>query len=311
MVGPLSLMLPLAASPLRSTGTLQLGGGACCTRSAMIWPVASEICPATARSPALSRRGLLAALASTSSVSLTPRSAAAAKPSFDAVTRGAFEAFTSGDYAKAEAEWRKASTVLPNEPLVWINFGTCLVIVASDAMTLGVKPLGKPAEQLREALAAFDTAERLGSSDALLLNSRGNAFGLLQEWKEARTAYEASAAVSPRDFESIPRSNSALVSFELGELSAAESEASKIIRRDPRFVDATALLAAIRWKTGDVGGAVRAFERLCEEPMFCRRYANDEVVIGRWTPKAVDAYRQLLQEPGIKLALKNGAAGLR
>jgi tetratricopeptide (TPR) repeat protein len=237
--------------------------------------------------------------------------AASPPPAFDAATRGAFAAFTAGNYAKAEREWREASTELPSEPLVWLNFGTCLVILASDEMTLGVKPQGRAAERLQEALSAFDAAERLGSSDALLLNSRGNALGLLQQWGEARAAYDASAAVSPRDFESIPRSNAALVSFEMGELQLAEREASKIIRRDPRFVDADALLAAVRWKQGDVGGAVRAFERLCEEPLFCQRYATADVVLGRWTPKAVDAYRQLLKEPGIKLALKDGGAGLR
>lgn len=262
----------------------------------------------------ISRRRLLCGMATTAvcAPGWAPTAAGAASPLvFGAATKKAFAAFTAGDYSRAEHEWREVSTAYPNEPLVWINFGTCLVILASDEMTLGVKPEGRAAERLHEALSAFDAAERLGSSDALLLNSRGNALGLLQQWGEARAAYEASAAASPRDFESIPRSNAALVSFELGELQAAERAASQIIRRDPRFVDADALLAAVRWKQGDVGGAVRAFERLCQEPLFCERYATADVVLGRWTPKAVDAYRQLLKEPGIKLALKDGGAGLR
>jgi len=88
-------------------------------------------------------------------------SATSAAPSFDSVTRAAFAAFTAGEYARAEREWREASRALPNEPLVWINFGTVLIILASDAMTLGAKPVGTAAEQLQEALVAFDAAERL------------------------------------------------------------------------------------------------------------------------------------------------------
>lgn len=61
--------------------------------------------------------------------------------------------------------------------------------------------------KLQRALVALDTAEHLGQDDALLMNSRGNAFSLLQMWGEALEAYKKAADLSPRDFESIPLSN--------------------------------------------------------------------------------------------------------
>lgn len=257
------------------------------------------------------RRALLTWTASAAVCALPTCGALADKPAFSDATCEAYAAFSEGDYDRAEREWRRASIVLSDSSIVWLNFGSSLVILASAEMKLGVKPTGRAAERLREALEAFDAAERLGDKpDSLLFNSRGNALSLLQHWPEARAAYEASAAASPRDFESIPRSNSALVSFELGDLVRAEREAAAIIRRDPRFVNADALLAAIRWQAGDVGGAVRAVERLCEEPTLCQRYSTVDVVLGRWTPAAVEAYRGLLGAAGTRLAFKEGGVRL-
>ena len=109
-----------------------------------------------------------------------------------------------------------------------------LIILASDGMSLGVKPTGEPLARLERALDCLEKAEALGSRDALLLNDRGNALGLLQRWEEARAAYGASADASPRDFEAIPRSNEALVSFELGEEARAEREVRTLLRATRR-----------------------------------------------------------------------------
>merc|ERR1719247_1250098 len=137
---------------------------------------------------------------------------------------------------------------------------------------------------LDDALEALDRAEALGARDALFLNSRGNALGLLQLWPEALAAYEAASAVAAKDFLSIPRSNAALVQVELGQLDAAEALAQRLIREDPNFVDALALLAAIRSLRGDPGGAANAVARLCTNGALCERYASVDVVLGRWTP---------------------------
>ena len=63
---------------------------------------------------------------------------------------------------------------------------TALIILASDGMSLGVKPTGAAARAGSRALDCLEKAEALGSRDALLLNDRGNALGLLQRWEEAR-----------------------------------------------------------------------------------------------------------------------------
>ena len=80
-----------------------------------------------------------------------------------------------------------------------------------------------------------------------------------------------------------------------------------LLRRDPQFVDGTALLAVLQWSRGDVGGATVSYAALCEQPLFCERYATDAAVLGRWTPRAVDAFRSLLREPAVQRERKNAA----
>ena len=80
---------------------------------------------------------------------------------------------------------------------------------------------------LEEALSATERAEALGAADGILLNSRGNALGLLQRWGEARAAYAAATTLSPRDFESIPRSNEALALMQLEEPAPVEGYAER------------------------------------------------------------------------------------
>ena len=227
----------------------------------------------------------------------------------------ASRAFQKGDYVLSEKLWRDAARALPSSSLSWSNLAVCLIINASGEMQLGVPPSGKARERLDEALTAIDTAVRLdgdASPDALTLNSRGNALGLLLRWEDAAAAYALAASASRRDFESIPRSNEALALFELGELASAEKRARSLIRRDPNFKDGAALLAALRLEQGDPGGAASAVALLCSGPegsAWCQRYSTVDVVMGRWSPRAVAAYRRLLKEPSVQLELKN-AAGL-
>ena len=88
------------------------------------------------------------------------------------------------------------------------------------------------------------------------------------------------------------RLNAALVHVELGELDAAEALAQGLIREDPNFVDALALLAAVRWLRGDAGGAASAVARLCTGPSaLCERYASVDVV------RAVQPQQKSTREP--------------
>ena len=114
----------------------------------------------------------------------------------------------------------------------------------------------------------------------------------------------------PRDFEAIPRSNEALVSFELGEEARAEREVRTLLRRDPAFKDGEALLAALQWSQGSKEYS-QTVAQLCNEPGWCARYSTVDVVMGRWTPRAVEAWRGLLQEKAVQRELKDGFARAR
>ena len=123
-------------------------------------------------------------------------------------------------------------------------------------------------------------------------------------------SYSAAATASRRDFESIPRSNEALALFELGDLREAERVTKVLLRRDPQFRDGYALLAALRFELGSAGDAAVAINDLCaglDGEVWCERYSTEEVILGRWTPKAVAAYKRMLREPSIQLELRNGA----
>jgi tetratricopeptide (TPR) repeat protein len=262
---------------------------------------------------ALNRRALFSAAAPMSAVGLTALSLpsfAGEAPSFAQLSAQASSAFQKADYVGCERLWREAAATKPDEPIAYANLAVALVINASDEMQLGVAPTGKARERLVEAIEAIDKAEGLGKvPDPLNLNTKGNALGLLQRWEDARAAYAVATAASPRDFESIPRSNEALVLFELGSLAEAERIAKTLVRRDPGFRDGQALLAALRFEQGDRAGAANSISELCSGvsgSMWCSRYSSVDVVLGRWTPKAVDAYRRMIEEPSVKLELKNG-----
>ena len=44
-----------------------------------------------------------------------------------------------------------------------------------------------------------------------------------------------------------------------------------------------------------------------EYPFDVDRYASDAAVLGRWTPRAVEAFRGLLREPSVQRERKNAA----
>uniref|UniRef100_A0A7S2QDV2 Uncharacterized protein n=1 Tax=Zooxanthella nutricula TaxID=1333877 RepID=A0A7S2QDV2_9DINO len=114
--------------------------------------------------------------------------------------------------------------------------------------------------------------------------------------------------------------------YEQGEDDAAERAAATLLRKDPEFVDARALLAAIRWGKGDAAGSETAWAEICEgvRPAgattnvgrlvqdaglalgiskyapraggqeFCRMYSSMDAVKNRWPVRSQAAYRQFL-----------------
>ena len=235
---------------------------------------------------------------------------------FGSLVAQATASFQRADYLASERLWREATLATSAAAFAWANLAVVLVINASDEMTLGVKPEGQALRRLEEALVAADRSLSLDvetgqPADALVLNTKGNALGLLLRWDEARNAYQSSASAAARDFESIPRSNEALSLFELGQLSESESLARRIMRRDPKFVDATALLATLQYEQGDRQSAANTINALCSGAagtQWCARYSTSDAVRGRWTPRAVDSYQRMIAEPSIRLEFRNGGA---
>ena len=278
----------------------------------LLAPAAALLLPNSPRTDASARTSAArvttrrAALLGALSISVAKPAASHATPpsgsrkQFERAVIEAYTAFTKGEYMESERLWLQATQDYPEEALAWQNLATVLIINASEQMTLGQLPTGEALQRLQRALTAFNNAENLGETDALLVNARGNALGLLQRWEEAHAAYAASVDLSPRDLESIPLSNQALTSFELGRADDAEKEALRLTRRDPNFRDGFALLATLRHSRGDEAGAASAFRTLCSEEQWCERYSTDAVVLGRWTPRAVSAFRSLLRAPAIQ-----------
>ena len=117
--------------------------------------------------------------------------------------------------------------------------------------------------------------------------------------------------VAARDFESIPRSNEALAFLELEQYDRAEQRARIIVGRDPNFVDARALLATIRFSQEDLKGAAAEMYALCDSPPgaeLCDRYSRVDIVLGRWPPRAVAAYRAMLRAPAVERVFQNAKA---
>ena len=83
-----------------------------------------------------------------------------------------------------------------------------------------------------------------------------------------------------------------------------------LLRRDPAFKDGEQSLAALQWSQGSKEYS-QTVAQLCNEELWCQRYSTVDVVMGRWTPRAVEAWRGLLQEKAVQRELKDGFARAR
>ena len=221
--------------------------------------------------------------------------------------------FEQGKYDAALRCWTELTMKYPTEGSYWSNRGTLELIVGSRDLTLGKAPEGRAETTLLGAVTSFEKAEDLGDADAIALNNRGNVYNALLKWSEAATLYDrAIGAASKTPYASIPRENRALVAFQLNDLDDALKRTDIIVRRDPNFLDAKALLAAIHYARGETEKAETTFAGLCRPtvtapnqfktpipglggPDFCDLYSSTDYVKDRWTPRAVDAYDAFLR----------------
>uniref|UniRef100_A0A7S4R365 Uncharacterized protein n=1 Tax=Alexandrium monilatum TaxID=311494 RepID=A0A7S4R365_9DINO len=253
------------------------------------------------------------------------------RPASAAAAEEAIRAFQAGDFASAEKAWRSAVALQPGDAYSWASLGTCVSIRAQENIGLD-EPLTPGSEaRLQEALDCLDRAISLGLvRDPVVLNQRANLFTVWRRWSDAKEAYAEAVKVAPVGIASIPRENLALTLFQLGEDASAEREAAALLLKDPNFVDARALLAAVRWARGDTVAAENSWSEICEgvrppEPTnllgravrdaglavgiskyvpraggleFCETYSTLDAVRGRWPPRAVAAYRSFLARRG-------------
>ncbi|KAJ8613990.1 hypothetical protein CTAYLR_005633 [Chrysophaeum taylorii] len=222
----------------------------------------------------------------------------------DEVSR-ALSLFTQGKYDESLEAWVELTMAAPRERLYWSNRGTVELVVGSSR---------GDAALLRGAVESFDRAAALGDEDPVSLNNRGNALAALDRWEEAAAAYDAAAAAAARSkvSTSVASENRAQVAVELGDLADAERRTLAILRRDPNFLDARALLAAIRFKRGDLAGAEDSYAQICRPTVsapnrfrpptpgiggtdWCEIYSDTAVVRGRWTPASLAAYDAFLR----------------
>ena len=247
--------------------------------------------------------------------------AAAAAAAFDpAAARGgevddALRSFNGGDYEASLRQWTALTARRPDDALCWSNRGTLELILGSKASTLGAAPTGAARDLLESSVASFSKSVALAAADdALAWNNLGNAQAVLLRWDAAARSYDrslAAALANERALASIPASNRAQAALELGDAGDAERRAANLVRRDPNFVDGRALLAAIRFERGDRAGAEEAYAALCVPTVtspngfsppkrglggsdWCELYSTVDVVVGRWTPRTLDAYARFL-----------------
>jgi len=258
---------------------------------------------------------------------LLPANAAEPNSRMDARVASAVNAFQEGDYLRAQKLWLEVADSDPSNPYAWASVGTCILIRAQEIIRLEEPLSDEAVSRLQEALAALDRAIACGMErDPIVLNQRANVFNLWRRWPDAVDAYVGAVKVSPVGIASIPRQNLALARYELGDDAGAEREAAALLLRDPEFVDARALLAAIRWVRGDQVSAENSWSEICEgvrppEPTnmlgravrdaglavgiskyvpqnggqeFCKTYSSMSAVQGRWPPRALSAYKTFL-----------------
>lgn len=261
----------------------------------------------------ISRRLVAAPIVLALGLSPVPEMASAASTD-DVAVQSALRSFTRGDYESSLSSWTDLTERYPDNGLYWSNRGTVELIVGSSGATLGEMPTGKSKDLLESAVSSFDRASELGDNDQMSLNNRGNALAVLLRWKDAAGSYDdaVEAGAKAKASTSVPAANRAQVALELGDPADAERRTVSLLRKDPNFLDARALLAAVRYSRGDKDGAEESFAQLCRPTVsspnrfspptkgiggtdWCELYSTSDIVTGRWTPTAISAYNAFLK----------------
>ncbi|KAI0562256.1 tetratricopeptide repeat protein [Gracilaria domingensis] len=184
----------------------------------------------------------------------------------------AFEYTNQLRFSDAEILWTKLIALNENNAAAYSNRGNCRTSQAkfdeaiedfSRAIRLAPEEpdsylgLGVALEGLRkyeDALQAYQTSnelsvKRFGKADAVALNNMGNAYGGLNNWKQAYEYYKRAALTENRFVFAL--ANQALAELELRMDEDAMRTMRFLTRKYPRFGDMHAAMAMVLWERGD------------------------------------------------------------
>ncbi len=212
----------------------------------------------------------------------------------------ALKASKSGDFFTAIKLWDQVLAESPDDAAAFSNRGNIRLMLgdpegAVSDQNMAIKLLPEELDSYLNrgvALEALNYQEKAEEDymfviqndpdNASALYNLGNLIGSKGNWLKAKDLYEK-AALASSSF-SIARSSKALASYQLGELSDAESNLRNLIRRYPMFADARAGLTALLWSQGLIG---EAESNWAAASGLDSRYGNEDwlIKIRRWPPK--------------------------
>ncbi len=194
---------------------------------------------------------------------------------------------SGGDFSEAEAAFRKAIELDPNDTSAWTNLGFLLAEKLS---------------RYEEAEAAYLKAIELDPNFSLPWNNLGNLFAKLSRFDEAEAAYRKAIELGPNF--SLPWNNLGLL-FEdkLSRFEEAEAAYRKSIELDPQNGKAWGNLGILLDKFNRLEEALTAFDRAAKldmHPYWKRR--RDELLV-RVCVKSVESALDSADEETLRKAL--------
>jgi tetratricopeptide (TPR) repeat protein len=183
----------------------------------------------------------------------------------------ALQASQSGDFVGALPLWDQVLELSPDDAAALSNRGNVRLALGDPdgAIVDQTRSIELAPEELdphlnrgtaEETLQDWAAAEadylwilERDATDASALYNLGNVRGSTGDWDSARRLYEAAADARPGF--AMARSSAALAAWQQQDLSGAEAELRKLIRRYPLFADARAALSGLLWQRGASGEA--------------------------------------------------------
>ena len=183
----------------------------------------------------------------------------------------ALQASQSGDFVGALPLWDQVLELSPDDAAALSNRGNVRLALGDPdgAIVDQTRSIELAPEELdphlnrgtaEETLQDWAAAEadylwilERDATDPSALYNLGNVRGSTGDWDSARRLYEAAADARPGF--AMARSSAALAAWQQQDLSEAEAELRKLIRRYPLFADARAALSGLLWQQGSSGEA--------------------------------------------------------